>query len=162
MKYLILPLLVFLSSCGAKTVFINIQTHTPYCGGAKPTPEIAKGTTVPAERYKFSIFKEGETKAYKEMTMDADGMWSGKLKPGKYTILREDKTLSILEIKAKYKLSSSELYSYLGDACLEKWKLEPDFKLEVVDGTIEYKFTLNLPCFVGMRPCLKYEGPLVQ
>jgi len=162
MKTLIFPLMMLLSSCGAKTIFIQIQTHTPHCGGARPTPETAKGVTQAADQYRFAIYKDGETKEYKKMTMDADGMWNGRLKPGKYNIFREDKTLTILEIKAKYKLSSSELFSYLGDDCLEKWRAEPDFKLEVVDGTIEYKFVLDIPCYTGMKPCLKYEGPLMQ
>ena len=58
MKALWILGLLTLISCSAQKQTLVFFKHTPYCGGAKPTPEMANGTVVMASKSKFAITKK--------------------------------------------------------------------------------------------------------
>lgn len=163
MKTSLFILSLFLYSCSAQKVSLSFSTQTPYCGGAKPTPEMAAGRKEPCSNLKVALVKEGETKVFKWLTLDSSGMWMGDLVMGNYLIFQEDKFFSTDDLIKKYNLVDSELYRFNGIICLEKWKKEADFKLvfdENWSSISEYIFKAK--CQVGQRPCLEYVGPKVQ
>ncbi len=158
MKYAFLFFVFIGFSTFAQKTSLTFNTHLPYCGGARPTPEMAKGTTAPAAGQKFALIRVGGTKV-KWITLNDKGQWKGRLKKGTYNIYREEKRMTIVEIKSKHKLSSSELVQYKGDECITEYCNTPDFKMEIT-GNAEFTFTINGKCNIGFRPCLEYVGPL--
>jgi hypothetical protein len=108
MKLIILVFIAVLTSCTAQKISVYVEVHKPYCGGAKPTPEIAKGTRTPFSNQKVAIFNSASNKTkppvfVKFIELDSLGKWNGKLKPGSYDFFRAEKTLSISEIEKKYR-----------------------------------------------------------
>jgi hypothetical protein len=139
-----------------------METWKPYCGGAKPTSEMAKGTRTPLSNEKVAIYKlNDQLKSFafeKWIQLDSTGKWNGKLKPGNFRVFRADKMLSIEEIQQKFRKPDSEMYAFVGLEQLESWKATPDFTFEVKDET-NVSITLSEKCFVGLNPCMEYIGP---
>lgn len=162
MKYLRILILIVLTSCSSQKVTLFMETWKPYCGGAKPTPEIAKGTSRPFKNEKVILYKMNvDSKSYtieKWITLDSIGKWNGKLKTGNYQVFRGDKLLSIEEIQQKFRKPDSEMYAFVGIEYLKSWKETADFTFEVKDETT-VSITLNEKCFVGLNPCMEYIGP---
>jgi len=159
MKHLLL-LLIFvpLLTLGQK-VKIDVLTHIPYCGAARPTAEIGRGKDELTPNY-IIILIERTSKKRIEIKTNAEGSWSGKLKPGVYEAYRLDKTLSNDELKLKYKLEHTENFRYQGDECLDDWKIEPDYVLEVAKNKKQsFTITIRSYCYRGTRPCIEYTGP---
>jgi hypothetical protein len=154
--------LLLLTSCTAQKVSVFMEVYKPYCGGAKPTPEIAKGIRTPFSNEKVAVFKMSDDLKSFEMEkwiqLDSLGNWTGKLKQGTYIVFRSDKMLSIEEIKQKFQKPDSELYAFVGIKQLETWKATADFSFEVKDET-NVSITLSEKCFVGLNPCMEYIGP---
>jgi hypothetical protein len=154
--------LLLLTSCTAQKVSVFMEVYKPYCGGAKPTPEIAKGIRTPFSNEKVAVFKMSDDLKSFEMEkwiqLDSLGNWTGKLKQGTYIVFRSDKMLSIEEIKQKFQKPDSELYAFVGIKQLETWKATADFTFEVKDET-NVSITLSEKCFVGLNPCMEYIGP---
>ena len=162
MKYLSIFMFLVLTSCSSQKVTLVVETWKPYCGGAKPTPEMAKGTKTPFANEKVVLYKMNvDSKSYtleKWITLDSTGKWNGKLKTGSYQVFRGDKMLSIEEIQQKFRKPDSEMYAFVGIEYLKSWKETTDFTFEVKDET-SVSITLNEKCFVGLNPCMDYIGP---
>lgn len=142
----------------SQKVKIAVQTHIPYCGGAKPTPEMAKGRDETSVNYTLVLI-ERTTKNKIQITTNEEGNWTGKLKKGVYEAYRLDKTLSNEELKSKYKLENTENFRFLGDECLNEWKLEPDYVLEVNTKKKQtFTITIRSYCYRGTVPCWEYTG----
>jgi len=163
MKTTLFTLAILLASCSVQKATISMSIFYPYCGGAKPTPEMAAGRKEPCSNLKVALVKEGETTIYKWLSLDKDGLWIGDLAPGNYSIFQEDKFLSIEELIKKHNLINSDLYRFNGNTCLEKWKKEPDFQI-VFDKNWSNlsEFIFKSKCQIGLRPCLDYIGPKVN
>jgi len=156
-------LIALLCSCSAQKVSLSVTVHHPYCGGARPTPEMAAGRNEAASNMKLALFNKTTNEFDGWLELDANGSWSGKLDKGSYLIFREDKLLSSKELIKKYNLENTEFYQFKGEECLENWKKEVDFTLELnskKSGEIE--LTFNAKCFVGLIPCYEYVGPKVN
>jgi hypothetical protein len=154
--------LLLLTSCTAQKVSVFMEVYKPYCGGAKPTPEIAKGIRTPFSNEKVAIFKMSDDLKSFEMEkwiqLDSLGNWTGKLKQGTYIVFRSDKMLTIEEIEKKFRKPDTEMYAFVGIKQLETWKATADFTFEVKDET-NISITLSEKCFVGLNPCMEYIGP---
>jgi hypothetical protein len=139
-----------------------MEVYKPYCGGAKPTPEIAKGIRTPFSNEKVAFFKmSNNLKSFdfeKWIQLDSLGNWNGKLKQGTYIVFRSDKMLTIEEIEKKFRKPDTEMYAFVGIKQLESWKATADFTFEVKDET-NVSITLSEKCFVGLNPCMEYIGP---
>jgi hypothetical protein len=139
-----------------------METWKPYCGGAKPTPEMAKGTRTPLSNEKVAIYKlNDELKSFvfeKWIQLDSAGKWNGQLQQGSYEIYRADKVLSIEEIEKKYRKSDNSMYAFVGVEKIKIWKSTPDFTMEIKENKA-VKIELKEKCFVGLNPCMEYIGP---
>ena len=85
MKLFILISLVLLTSCMAQRVSIVFEVYSPYCAGAKPTPEMAIGITKAFSNEKIAVFRKEPNKnsvLVKWIELDSSGKWIGPLKPG--------------------------------------------------------------------------------
>ena len=162
MKPFFYLLLLLLTSCTAQKVSVFMEVYKPYCGGAKPTPEIAKGIRTPFSNEKVAFFKmSNDLKSFdfeKWIQLDSLGNWNGKLKQGTYIVFRSDKMLTIEEIEKKFRKPDTEMYAFVGIKQLESWKATADFTFEVKDET-NVSITLSEKCFVGLNPCMEYIGP---
>jgi len=165
--YMKLLFLLFIISsiygCSSQRQTLVFIKHTPYCGGARPTPEMARGTVVMASKSKFAVTKKGEKKVEKWIITDTSGTWTGKLVAGNYDVYRADKFLSNEELMKQLKtfISDSINYRFNGEKCLELWKKEPDCSFTAsLSGSIHVE--LRGKCFVGFSPCIEYIGPKVQ
>ena len=161
MKALWIFSVLLLISCSAQKQTLVFIKHIPYCGGAKPTPEMARGTVIMASKSKFAITKKGEKKIEKWITTDTSGTWTGKLNAGSYDVYQAEKFMSTQELITQFKLVDSDFYKFKGEKCLENWKMQPDFSFETTNsGSIHIE--LKGKCFVGFSPCFDYIGPKVQ
>lgn len=155
-------MLLIITSCSSQKVALVIETWKPYCGGAKPSPEMSKGTRTPFANEKVVLYKmNDDSKSYmleKWITLDSTGKWNGKLKIGSYQVFRGDKMLSIEEIQQKFRKPDNEMYAFVGIEYLKSWKETPDFTFEVKNEA-SVSITLRENCFVGLNPCLEYIGP---
>jgi hypothetical protein len=163
MKYLTIIAIFILTSCASQKVAISVETWKPYCGGAKPTPEMAQGTRTPFSNQRIAVTRKNTSdinnpEIVKWITLDSLGKWTGKLNPGIYDLFREDKTRSLEEIQQKYRKLDNEMYAFVGLETLTSWKATPDFSMEVKENS-EVKIELKEKCFVGLNPCMEYIGP---
>jgi hypothetical protein len=163
MKYIIVFTLFILTSCSSQKVTLYVETWKPYCGGAKPTPEMAKGTRIPFSNQKVALYQSSKDKSnlrvfVKWIELDSLGSWKGQLKPGNYELFRSDKTLSLDELEKKYRKPDNEMYAFVGEEKLKMWKETTDFIIEVKENT-SAKVELKEKCFVGLNPCMEYIGP---
>ena len=161
--YLLLTLITFIYGCSSQRQTLVFIKHTPYCGGARPTPEMARGTTVMAAKSKFALTKKGEKTVEKWITTDTSGTWAGKLNAGNYDVYRADKFLNneVLKLQMNSFIIDTTNYRFVGEKCLDLWKKEPDYSFTVANsGSIHIE--LKGKCFVGFTPCIEYIGPKVQ
>jgi hypothetical protein len=161
--YLLLTLITFIYGCSSQRQTLVFIKHTPYCGGARPTPEMARGTTVMAAKSKFALTKKGEKTVEKWITTDTSGTWAGKLNAGNYDVYRADKFLNseVLKVQMNSFIIDTTNYRFVGEKCIELWKNEPDYSFTVSNsGSIHIE--LKGKCFVGFTPCIEYIGPKVQ
>jgi len=161
--YLVLTLIAIIYGCSSQRQTLVFIRHTPYCGGAKPTPEMARGSVVMASKAKFALTKKGERKVEKWIVTDTSGTWTGKLNEGNYDVYRADKFLSNEELMLQINIGviANENFRFNGEKCLELWKKEPDYSFTVSNsGSIHVE--LKGKCFVGFTPCIEYVGPKVQ
>lgn len=162
-SYLLILTFFLFNACFSQRVNLFVESWKPYCGGAKPTPEVERGIRTPFSGEKIAAFRRNYENSnppvlVKWLELDEAGKWSGCLKPGVYEFYRSDKILSLDEIEKKYRLPDNENYAFVGVAKLNKWKTTPDYTIEIKKKT-ELKITLIEKCFVGLNPCMEYIGP---
>lgn len=139
-----------------------VKLHKPYCGGAYPPPDIAKGTFSAMQNTMLHIVKKGDTSRTEVLSFKTDekGYFKFKIKKGSYYIFSDNKMLPFEEF---YKKNSQQVGNSvsMGKDCYKKWYDTPDYKLEVAeDSKIEIIF--HSSCFTGINPCLQYTGPWPQ
>lgn len=173
MKILALSILFFslLSSCAAlypvedttvRSVQIHGTIHKPYCGGAKPSPDVAAGYYESMTGIKYNIFSATEFSpdlpVFKEFTFDENGIINLSLAPGNYVFMRADKQLPLADfIKLNGELPN-ENYKLKDNACFAAWKNTVDIHLTVKNDTI-IEFRQKAKCWVGTNSCMEYVGP---
>jgi hypothetical protein len=137
--------------------------HQPYCGGARPTPEIAKGTTSPYKNATFLIktkMSNDDKHLVEKIKTDEIGAFKTNLKSGNYIVIHEDKTLSFEDYVKKYNTPSNN-QSYVGDKDAKIQYEAPDIELVVVENQ-KIELIYNAVCFIGINRLLKYTGKLPQ
>jgi hypothetical protein len=150
------------STKGLNKIKFSGTTHIPYCGGAKPSPDVAAGYY---ESMKFETFKlftgkdfSNASTAIQEVKLDEGGNIELNLPNGTYTLVRTDKYLSLDEFKKKNGIYEPKLFKVKEDACFETWMNTPDLTFTVVNDTI-IELRKRAKCWVGTNPCIEYVGP---
>lgn len=155
MKHILgLILLLGIFSCTAqkKTVKLEMKQTHPYCGGARPTPEIEEKARVP-HPYADKTLIYVSAKGGKSQTVktNAEGLLTVKLSPGTYFFYEPWKYY-------KKTPDGSAIDNY-DKACLEEvWKKEDlkitytkvklDEKLDIQNNIESAKCPWNLDCLV--------------
>jgi len=139
------------------------QVHTPYCGGAYPSPEQAMGWNSPLGNQEFMILTDDHLDLNKEHDLkvygtNGEGIANLSLPKGTYYIYRAEKFESIESLEKKYCPTTDKQMVWSGIECLKQWQASPDLKL-VVEGNMELTLTENAQCFEGTTPCVEYVGP---
>lgn len=145
-----------------KTISFHGNVHKPYCGGAKPNPDIASGYYESMKFEKFKIvqgksFSEGMT-VFKEISLDVEGNATFQLPVGDYMMIRSEKYLPLDEFIKKNGPLEEQNFKVKGTDCFKEWKNTPEmyFKVES-DTSIELR--MKAKCWVGINECLEYVGP---
>ncbi len=157
------------SSAEASTPVVNYtikllwQVHTPYCGGAYPSPEQAMGWNSPLGNLEFMILTDDHLDSNKEYDLqvygtDGYGIANLSLPKGTYYIYRAEKFESIEALEKKYHPTTDAQLVWSGIECLKQWQSTPDLQL-IVTGDMEATITENAQCFQGTTPCVNYVGP---
>ena len=162
-SYLLILTFFLFNACFSQRVNLFVESWKPYCGGAKPTPEVERGIRTPFSGEKIAAFRRNYENSnppvlVKWLQLDEEGKWEGCLKPGIYDFYRSEKILSLDEIEKKHRFKDNENYAFIGIEKLNKWKTTPDYTIEIKKKT-ELKITLIEKCFVGLNPCMEYIGP---
>ena len=157
------------STVGASKPVVNYtikllwQVHTPYCGGAYPTPEQAMGWNSPLGNQEFAILTDDHLDLNKEHDLkvygtDGEGIANLSLPKGTYYIYRAEKFEAIESLEKKYRPTTDKQMVWSGIECLKQWQSTPDLQL-IVEGNMEATITENAQCFQGTTPCVNYVGP---
>ncbi|MBI2257293.1 MAG: hypothetical protein HYU67_00155 [Flavobacteriia bacterium] len=143
----------------------QIFIHKPYCGGAKPTPEISAGFDRPFSNSKFFIKSEMNNDPKKntltKIKTDEEGRFEVNLPNGKYFLIHENKTLDFEKFKEFYTKKGITNTEYIGDKDAKIVYSQADFEIQISENEI-IKIIYREKCFVGLNPLLKYIGPLPQ
>jgi hypothetical protein len=139
------------------------QIHTPYCGGAYPSPDQATGWDTPNGNQEFVILMEPTIDPNKEYQLkvystDSDGIARLELPKGTYYIFSSEKFESIEALEKKYKPTGGAQVIWDGIDCLKQWQSTSDFSFEVTEDK-KITFTKAARCFEGTTPCINYVGP---
>lgn len=147
---------------GTVEIKLSGTVYHPYCGGAKPDPDVAKGYY---ESMKFGKFKLYEGLSYKsgnialqDVDLDEAGNITLFLKPGDYYLLEADKLLSVDEFKKKNGPANEIHYLVKDKSCYENWMKTPDLVFSVKNDTV-IEMRAKAKCWIGTNPCLEYVGP---
>lgn len=172
LKNIFIAFVLIATSCGLtskkntdsnlKTVSFNGTVHHPYCGGAKPSPDVAAGYYESMKFEKFKILKGSEFKEglqpHQEITLDESGNINLLLEPGKYMMVHSDKFLPLDEFMKKNGLIEEKNYELKGNDCFITWKNTVDLYFTVENDTI-IELRQHARCWIGTNPCMKYVGP---
>ncbi len=160
MKFFYLLLLIFFyTSCGTQKLMIHVDKWQPYCGGARPTDEQAKGEKTAFSNEKFKLHFKDKPSLDLIITLDEKGNWNGKIpKNLSCTIFRLDKTISLDQLHKKYTVDLGSFYSKIDEKELIEWQSQADFIFQNNQSkSIDFEVREN--CFVGLNPCIRYIGP---
>jgi len=96
------------------------QIHTPYCGGAYPSPDQAMGWDTPNGNQEFVILMEPKIDPNKEYDLkvyrtDSDGIAKLELPKGTYYIFNSEKFESIEALEKKYKPTGGKWFKTRGE-----------------------------------------------
>lgn len=157
------------SSCGVirteqtnNSVQLVIQTHTPYCGGAYPTPDLVNGSYTPQSGQRYVLLNgtaySSSSSIIQTIQLDDQGAVNLSLPVGDYLLVHPDKQLTFDAFLKKYQPENANSTNSQGKECYEKWYATPDFTFRVASDTT-LQFTQRSSCFTGTNPCLIYTGP---
>lgn len=136
-----------------KTLTVQINYIEPYCGGARPTPEMEKDAQTPkpyANRTVYVVSGKGKSDSVKT---DNNGIAIFKLKPGKYKVLESWKFF-------KQTPDRSPSDRFIPDCLVKEWDKE-FMQIQVTRKSITktdmYELVnhcdYKLPCFLeGFKP----------
>lgn len=169
MKSLLLLAILSLSACGLVSkksvdpvVKLHGTVHKPYCGGAKPSPDVAAGYYESMKHVSFKLYKGTEYSSSSEFVMDVNldegGNAELNLLPGDYLMMRSDKLLTVDEFISKNGPVEEKLYEMKERSCFEDWMRTVDLKF-TVNGDTLIEFREKAKCWVGTNPCIRYVGP---
>ena len=182
MKYLyILFALLFLSSCGTKKnatsesedgtkleshkVSMLIQYRKPYCGGARPSPEMEKGTLHPMANKEFfikaSASNHDSIPVFEYFKTDKDGRAEVYLPDNFYSIFQKRKDYTFEEFKkAELKRYEGKDLEYTGDdSCLKLFWSSPDGFFSNIGESVSHEFEVRSTCYSDFNFCMKFTGP---
>ena len=175
MVFRFLFLLIFLSACSnvkrvgfdeekinkhAYQIELSSVIHVPYCGGAYPGPEQARGYDIPSEIQMYYLTPDSiftTESRYQTIEISEDGVFQFRINPGTYFVQHPDKKLSLEEFMNKNGSQNSNQTMSDSD-CYLKWKNTPDIKLIITSDTT-VQITYEAACFTGTNPCIRYDGP---
>lgn len=168
MKIIFLILVLSIISCASMkkkdpSVTGKVSIHQPYCGGAKPSPEVSKGKYYPYKNATFLIktkMSNDDKNVVAKITTDDKGEFKTKLDPGTYIVFHEDKALTFEEFVKKYNTPSTN-QAYIGEKDAKTQYETSDMGI-VVEENKPIEITYQAKCFVGINPLVKYTGKMPQ
>lgn len=143
---------------------IKMTYRQPYCGGARPSPEMELGT-VHDFKHKEFVIKRGRTnhadmEIYKRVTTNENGVFELKLPKGEYAIILPHKAKSFEKFKKEeLKKFENKQLKLASDDCLREYWLRADGKITVT-GEAEYTVEIKRTCYSDYNYCMQYTGPL--
>lgn len=147
---------------GLNAIQLHGTIHIPYCGGAKPSPDVAKGYYESMKFEKFRLLKGTDflknPELIQEVNLDEAGNVLLNLPAGDYLLVREDKFLSLSDFISKNGPSQPIHYLIKEDECFDNWKKTADLQFKVQGDTI-IELRKKAQCWIGTNPCIEYIGP---
>jgi len=149
---------------GDSNITIIAAVHTPYCGGAYPTPEQERGFITPLANESF-VIKRGSVNVENEpvvlrVVSNDEGRIEFTLPAGEYVLLNNSKGETFKRFYEQFKKPEGNSVKYGDEKCYREWYEKPELHFIVTEKKHEFAFTRNTRCFVGANPCMIYDGPL--
>lgn len=165
-KFVLLLLLLASHTFYSQKTMLTVVVRSPYCGGAKPTPEMAAGSLKFYSnqriviKYKKTI-SEGDSQWNSFIvTLNSEGIWKGKIpKKSDVKIFLEDQLLSLAALKEKYAISDSKMFALLPDNEIVQWQSQPIYEMSSTNFNKIIDIEIKEKCFSGLNPCYIYKGP---
>jgi len=137
-------------------VTISIKKYIPYCGGAAPTWEMENNYQVIQGEF---ILINQNLDSQKVVKSDSLGTIYLKLNAGKYSIREEYKNVSFIDFYNNNQ-SNGMYITNQGEECYKKWWKRNLLNFEVVkDSVLVLNTEIGSSCYIGINPCLRYNGP---
>lgn len=175
---LLIPLFIYSCKIGCKTkseyntpkkehVFksrIHMTYRQPYCGGARPSPEMEKGTIVDFRNKEF-VIKVGNSNhdsipVLKRVMTDEHGVFQLNLPKGDYVIVFPHKAQSYESFKKEeLKNFEGKQLQLTNEDCLKEYWERADGKFSVSDES-DYDVEIRRTCYADFNYCMQYTGPL--
>jgi hypothetical protein len=150
--------LTLISTGCAQTKTLNTQLTyiEPYCGGARPTPEMEKDAQTPRPYANRKVYVVSEKRKVDTLTTDDKGNITFKLKKGKYKVYEAWRFL-------KQTPDQSPSNRFIPDCLKEEWKkefMQVTVTKKSISQTTKYDLInhcdYKLPCFLeGFKPPMR-------
>lgn len=149
--FLVLPLLICLNACSQTKVNFKFTFTMPYCGGAKPTPEILAQAEKPQMLTSQKIyFKNIKTNKLDSVTTNQIGEVNKLLKSGTYLLIEPWRHLK--------QTPDGDILSKYDENCLKSEWTKSFYTLTVTKKTtklqtinINYDCPHNFPCLLEIH-----------
>ena len=172
-------LLVLFASCAQRKVVntsfrapnqefevrIVAQIHKPYCGGARPIPEMERGVFEPIQQETFYIKQRDKnsenSRPIASFTTNDEGKAIVLLPAGVYSVLRQEQIVPFDEFYKPYSANrkGEKTVRYKEEACFREWYETPELTFTVENKNVSLDLLRRTHCFIGANPCAIYEGP---
>jgi hypothetical protein len=134
----------------------------PHCGGAAPNPDMEYPMKTALEPSKWVMYVLDEAgnrqRIVGKLESNEYGAMNYAVQPGTYQLFRASKLLPFQEFMKAEKPKYDEFHMFSPDRCFKEWQERADFEFEVKSDS-SYVFSYDAKCFVGIHPCMYYDGP---
>lgn len=146
-------------------VLIVAKVHKPYCGGARPTPEMERGVVEPIQQETFYI-KHGDknsenSRPIASFTTNDEGKAIVLLPAGIYSVIRQEQIVPFDEFYKPYSANrkGEKTVRYKEEPCFREWYETPELTFTVENKNVSFDLLRRTQCFIGTNPCIIFEGP---
>jgi hypothetical protein len=139
-------------------VEITVKEKVPYCGGARPTPEMTKMTKPAVGEFSITNLNDNTIHTVKS---DENGVISTELPAGNYSVNEGYNNVTFEKFLEENRDSKPDL-EFGDEACYKTWWSTNilEFEIEKTAVTLEQSATIIVRCNTGINPCDKFTGAL--
>jgi len=150
------------SSEGSISVVGMIKKHHPYCGGAKPPPQVEKGYLSPLANQTFyikrGVVNHDTLEIVNQIFTGSKGQFNCNLDIGTYALIFPEKNETFQKFYKQAKVETRFLKAADVD-CFLRWWRAPEAIFQVSDTSSNIQCIVQHTCDAGFNPCLTYVGP---
>lgn len=137
---------------------ITVTEKVPYCGGARPTPEMTKMTKPAIGEFIITNLDDNTIHTVKS---DENGVISTVLPVGNYGLKEDYKNVTFEKFLEENRVSKPDM-EFGDEACYKTWWSTNilEFEIKKSEIALEKSAVIMVRCNTGINPCDKFTGAL--